>query len=166
MERDKFYPIGLDDVLPVPHLIWMSLNLIKLCVGIESAEQLQTYMEHRQKLHDAAGQVYEAIHTTRMNPKRAKELLDGGSLYWVIKGQIRARQKLLDLRQMTDSEGISRCQIVMDKELIFTQWQPRRPFQGWRYLPVEDAPADLSDGDDQDAMPLEFKQELSDLGLL
>lgn len=144
----------------------MSLNLIKLCVGIESAEELQGHIERREMLHDAAGETYEPIHTTRMIPKRKDELLDGGSLYWVIKGQVRARQKLVDIRPFTDGEGISRCHLVMDKKLVFTQWQPRRAFQGWRYLKPEDAPADLNEGEGAEDMPLEFKQELADLGLL
>lgn len=144
----------------------MTLHLIKLCVGIESTEHLQTYLEGQQALHDAAGTIYERKHTTRMVPKRRDELLDGGSLYWVIKGKVQARQKLLDIRPFNDEEGISRCDLVMDKELIITQWQPRRAFQGWRYLKVEDAPKDIEIGEGHDAMPIEFKQELADLGLL
>lgn len=144
----------------------MTLNLIKLCVGIENAEQLQSHIDRRLKLHEAAGELYEPIHTTRMVPKRKDELLDGGSLYWVMKGQVRARQKLVDIRPFTDGEGISRCHLVMDKELINTRWQPRRAFQGWRYLKPEDAPGDLVEGEGADDMPLEFQQELAKLGLL
>ncbi|MEW7008190.1 MULTISPECIES: DUF1489 family protein [unclassified Lentilitoribacter] len=144
----------------------MSLNLIKLCVGIESAEQLQELMVGRKAAHEAAGTTYEPIHTTRMLPKRRDELLDGGSLYWVMKGQVRARQKLVDIRPFTDGEGISRCDLVLSTDLVFTQWQPRRAFQGWRYLKVEDAPADLDHGQGADTLPLEVQRELAELGLL
>lgn len=144
----------------------MALNLIKLCVGIESAEQLQEHMTARKALHEAAGSVYEPTHTTRMMPKRKDELLDGGSLYWVMKGQVRARQTLVDVRQFIDGEGISRCDLVMAPDLIFTQWQPRRAFQGWRYLKVEDAPADLDHSEGADTLPLEVQRELAELGLL
>lgn len=144
----------------------MALNLIKLCVGVESAEQLQDYMVQRKALHEAAGTIYEPTHTTRMVPKRKDELLDGGSLYWVMKGQVRARQALVDIRPFTDGEGISRCDLILSRDLIFTQWQPRRAFQGWRYLKVEDAPADLDHSEGADVLPLEFQQELAELGLL
>lgn len=162
-ERTRF---SLDLGAKHNHPAIMSLNLIKLCVGIESAEELQDHIERRQMLHDAAGETYEPIHTTRMVPKRKDELLDGGSLYWVIKGQVRARQQLVDIRPFTDGEGISRCHLVMNKKLVFTQWQPRRAFQGWRYLKPEDVPADLSEGEGAEDMPLEFKLELANLGLL
>lgn len=144
----------------------MALNLIKLCVGIESAEQLQDFMAARKALHETTGSIYEPKHTTRMMPKRKDELLDGGSLYWVMKGQVRARQKFVDVRQFTDGEGISRCDLVLSPDLIFTQWQPRRAFQGWRYLKVEDAPPDLDNSGGADVLPLEFQQELAELGLL
>lgn len=157
---------SLDPIVKHKQFALMSLNLIKLCVGIETAEELQTHIERRQMLHDAAGETYEPIHTTRMVPKRKDELLNGGSLYWVIKGQVRARQQLVDIRPFTDDEGISRCHLVMSKELILTQWQPRRAFQGWRYLKPEDAPRDLCEGEGAEDMPLEFKLELANLGLL
>jgi hypothetical protein len=86
----------------------------------------------------------EQFHTTRMVPKRAAELLDGGSLYWVIKGNIQARQRLVDIRPFVDTDGISRCHLVLEPVLHETSWAPRRPFQGWRYLDPKDAPPDLS----------------------
>jgi hypothetical protein len=102
-----------------------------------------------------------------MVPKRMEELLDGGSLYWVIKGQVQARQKLLDIRTFTDGEGISRCHLVLGPEVIETSVQPRRAFQGWRYLPQEDVPRDINSlGAGISEMPADLRRELSELGLL
>lgn len=144
----------------------MTLHLLKLCVGIESPDELSERIAFRAAQCEAAGQIYEPMHTTRMIPKRKDELLNGGSLYWVMKGQIRARQKLIDIRPFTDSEGISRCHLVLDRELVYTSLQPRRAFQGWRYLKQNDAPADISGDQHDEDIPISFKQELSDLGLL
>lgn len=105
-------------------------------------------------------------HTTRMVPKRGKELLDGGSLYWVIKGNIQARQHLADIRPFTDKDGIKRCDLVLEPRLILTQWQPKRAFQGWRYLKAEDAPSDLGNGSGVASLPPELRIELANLGLL
>tara|TARA_R110002020_G_scaffold35743_8_gene107817 strand:- start:2252 stop:2689 length:438 start_codon:yes stop_codon:yes gene_type:complete len=145
----------------------MALHLLKLCVGAESIEDLQHWIARRLAAMKAAGQAPEQFHTTRMLPKRAAELVDGGSLYWVIKGNIQARQRLLDIRPFTDAEGISRCDLVLEPVLHETFLAPRRPFQGWRYLDPDDAPRDLggSGGEDGD-LPAELKRELAGLGLL
>ncbi|MEP4433708.1 MAG: DUF1489 family protein, partial [Hyphomicrobiales bacterium] len=92
----------------------MPLNLIKLCVGAESIEDLDRWIAQRAAIAKAAGVQSEHAHTTRMMPKRRDELLDGGSLYWVIKGNVQARQRLLDVRPFTDGQGISRCDLVME----------------------------------------------------
>ncbi len=144
----------------------MTLNLLKLCVGADSVEDHKRWVEHRLAAQKAAGATPEQLHTTRMVPKRAEELLDGGSLYWVIKGNIQARQRLLDIRPFVDSTGISRCHLVLEPVLHETAWAPRRPFQGWRYLDPDDSPPDLaSDGDSAD-LPAELRRELAGLGLL
>lgn len=143
----------------------MSLNLLKLCVGAESAEDLEGWIEQRMAARRAAGEPQEQMHTTRMVPKRVGELLGGGSLYWVIKGGIQCRQRLLEIRPFTDGEGIGRCHLVLEPVVRRTEWQPRRPFQGWRYLTPVDAPADVgADGDE--AMPAPLRRELAELGLL
>lgn len=150
----------------IAHAYIMTLHLLKLCVGIENPDELLERISFRAAQCHAEGQIYEPVHTTRMIPKRKEELLDGGSLYWVMKGQIRARQKLIDIRPFTDAEGISRCHLVLDRELVYTSLQPKRAFQGWRYLKGNDAPSDIS-GEQHDAdMPMSFRQELADLGLL
>ena len=101
-----------------------------------------------------------------MVPKRVDELLDGGSLYWVIKGNVQIRQRLSDIRPFTDDNGIRRCDLVLEPNLILTEWQPRRAFQGWRYLKQEDAPPDLATTTGAHSLPPELRVELSNLGLL
>jgi len=143
------------------------LHLIKLCVGCDSAEELAGWIEQRMKQRKARSEKPEHIHTTRMAPKRAEELLDGGSLYWVIKGQIAAREKLRDVRPFRDKDGINRCRLVLEPKLVLVEPRPYRAFQGWRYLDPKDAPRDL----DRAApgaknMPEPLRRELRELGLL
>ncbi|MBX3598470.1 MAG: DUF1489 family protein [Rhizobiaceae bacterium] len=145
----------------------MSLNLIKLCVGCDSVEELEEWIAFRLQERQRNGEPAEQLHTTRMVPTKAPELTDGGSLYWVIKGNVQCRQRLLEVRPFTDAEGTSRCHLVLEPRVFRTVWQPRRAFQGWRYLKAEDAPADL--GKREKAvmeMPSKLRQELAELGLL
>ena len=137
----------------------MTLHLIKLCVGADSVEDLQQWIDWRINCFG------EQVHTTRMQPKRADEIIGEGSLYWVIKGQVLCRQKLIGVRPFTDGEGISRCDLIL--EPVIHRVQPRRkgPFQGWRYLTAEDAPPDLDSGATK-GMPPELAKELAELGLL
>ncbi|MBB3234670.1 DUF1489 family protein [Phyllobacterium endophyticum] len=145
----------------------MALNLVKLCVGCSAIEELAAWIDFKLDERRRAGLPAEQFHTTRMVPKRAEELLDGGSLYWVIKGNIQCRQQLTDIRTFTDDEGISRCHLVLDPRIIATEWQPRRAFQGWRYLTSEDAPFDEGHGKIGRAkLPPELRNELAALGLL
>ncbi|RAK32325.1 hypothetical protein C7374_102331 [Falsochrobactrum ovis] len=144
----------------------MALHLVKLCVGCDSIEDLAAWIDFRFAEQRAAGLIPEQFHTTRMVPKRVDELLDGGSLYWVIKGKVQCRQKLLDIRPFTDEQGIGRCHFVLEPRIIPTQWQPRRAFQGWRYLAEDQAPADEISGQSGQALPAELRQELAELGLL
>ncbi|TKB04000.1 MAG: DUF1489 family protein, partial [Mesorhizobium sp.] len=81
-----------------------------------------------------AGEPAEHYHTTRMVPTRGAEITDGGSLYWVIKGNVQCRQLITEIQTFTDDEGIGRCRLILDPEVVRTDWQPRRAFQGWRYL--------------------------------
>jgi hypothetical protein len=142
----------------------MALHLIKLCVGCDSVEDLAAWIEQRQKAKRRRGGRPEHVHVTRMVPRRISELLDGGSLYWVIKGTVQARQRLLDIQPFVDSDGIGRCRLVLEPKLIRTEWQPRRPFQGWRYLSANDAPRDLKKGSGDD-LPAALRAELAELGL-
>jgi hypothetical protein len=100
-----------------------------------------------------------------MTPKRAGEILDGGSLYWVIKGQIAARQRLLAFREVKKN-GVPHCGLVYDKELVSVVARPRRAFQGWRYLEDQDAPPDLARTKGAKGLPEKLQRELAALGLL
>lgn len=139
------------------------INLVKLCVGAEGPADLEQWQ--RQRAAERADGLPR--HVTRMWPRREAALLAGGSLYWVFKGVILARQRVLRLDEAMGADGIRRCAIVLDPVLHRTAPAPRRPFQGWRYLAPEDAPADLDAlpsglGD----MPAEMLAELRQLGLL
>lgn len=145
----------------------MALHLLKLCVGADTIQDLRDWVAQRALTAIAAGLEPHSTHTTRMVPKRVEELLADGSLYWVIKGQVMARQKLLDIESFTGGDGIGRCNLVLGPEVIETMPQPRRPFQGWRYLLPDDAPSDLGSlGADVMAMPEDLRRELAELGLL
>ncbi|MBN2760910.1 MAG: DUF1489 domain-containing protein [Rhodobacteraceae bacterium] len=139
-----------------------SLHLIKLCVGAETVEDLLDWQRNPR----AKGPDGLPRHITRMWPKRAEDLLAGGSLYWVFKGAILARQRILRLDEVLGGDGITRCAIVLDPEVVRTTAATRRPFQGWRYLKAEDAPRDLSKarkGDDN--LPPELDAMLAEIGL-
>ena len=142
----------------------MTLHLIKLCVGCDSIDDLTEWITLRMKEKRLAGEPLEHMHTTRMVPKRIAELLEGGSLYWVIKGKVQVRQRFLDIRPFVDSDGIGRCRLVLEPKVVPTEWQPKRPFQGWRYLPASDAPPDISRGR-RGQLPPELSAELAALGL-
>ncbi|OQP87943.1 hypothetical protein BTR14_00145 [Rhizobium rhizosphaerae] len=143
----------------------MALHLIKLCVGADSIEDLREWVSERALSAIAAGLEPHSAHVTRMVPKRMDEILDGGSLYWVIKGQVQARQRIVDITPFTDNEGIGRCRLVLGPEVVETAFQPRRPFQGWRYLVEKDVPQDLAAAGGAE-LPAELRRELAELGLL
>ena len=107
----------------------MPLHIIKLCVGCESIADLEGWIAETSAERRRRKQPDEQVHTTRMMPKRIPELLEGGSLYWVIKGMIACRQTILDLRQVTGSDGISRCAIVLDQKVVPVEPRAMRPFQ-------------------------------------
>jgi len=145
----------------------MSLHLIKLCVGCDSITDLQEWIEENRAHFHRLGRDYEQTHTTRMVPKRIDELLGGGSLFWVIRGQVACRQALLDVRPFTDADGIGRCRLVLEPKLVPVAPRPFRPFQGWRYLTTKDAPRDIdSRTGDLAVMPEDMRRELAELGLL
>lgn len=144
----------------------MTLHIVKLCVGIESTDHLLQSMAYRLSQAKARGRPPELFHTTRMIPKKSQELIEGGSLYWVIKGNIQARQKILDIRPFQDIDGIKRCNFIVDHKLILTEWHPRGAFQGWRYLKGEDAPSDLSEDATSRDIPSKMRADLLELRLI
>jgi hypothetical protein len=138
------------------------LNIVKLCVGATSVEDLLDW--HRAHRHIWAKGTTR--HVTRMYPKKVAELLEGGSLYWVIKGVILARQSILDLTELRGDDGILRCGIILDEQVIRTEPAPRRAFQGWRYLEPSQAPRDLPQGRvAEDVLPDDLARALSEIGL-
>jgi hypothetical protein len=145
----------------------MPLHLIKLSVGTESVADLEDWIQKKLKEKRRRGQKAERIHTTRMVPKRAEELTDRGSIFWVIRGQIMCRERILDIRPFTDKDGIGRCRLVLDPKCILVEPRPRSAFQGWRYLEDKEAPRDLSRVAPGAAkMPEQMRRELRELGLL
>lgn len=138
------------------------LNIVKLCVGAASVQDLLDW-------HGAHRHIWPSgttRHITRMQPKRSPEVLDGGSLYWVIKGVILARQRFLDLTELRGEDGILRCGFILDAEVVLTAPAPRRAFQGWRYLAPIDSPPDLPKGRNTEmALPDDLARALADFGL-
>ena len=138
------------------------IHLVKLCVGAESVEDLLAWHASQRGRWPAG----TTVHVTRMWPKRADALLAGGSLYWVIRGAIRARQRLIRLDEAPGAGGAPHCALVLDARVVRTETVPRTPFQGWRYLAPSHAPRDLADGRARDdGLPPALAAALADLGL-
>ncbi len=141
----------------------MALHIVKLCVGAQSIEDLSERVRRSAAENRKVGRGDVHAHVTRMHPRRQDELLDGGSIYWVIKGLILARQKIVGFEGRVGADGVNRCAIMLAPNVIPTEPAPKRAFQGWRYLRNEDAPKD-ADGVAQGGQAL--RMELAELGLL
>ncbi|MFC7705371.1 DUF1489 family protein [Plastorhodobacter daqingensis] len=138
------------------------VNILKLCVGAERVEDLIEWQAERRA---QLGRDH-ALHITRMWPKRAAEVLAGGSIFWVFKGVILARQRIIGLEEITGADGILRCGLQLDPEVVRTEAAPRRPFQGWRYLDPKDSPRDLAAGRaHEEALPPELSAALAEIGV-
>jgi hypothetical protein len=145
----------------------MTLHLIKLCVGADSLADLRGWMEARVREAAQRGAPRRHAHITRMTPKRSETLIDGGSLYWVIKGLVAARQRLVAVEPFMDAHGIGRCKLWLDGEVVAVAPRPMRAFQGWRYYEPKEAPPDLDESQPGvAAMPETLRRELASLGLL
>lgn len=139
------------------------MHLQKLSVGTETVEDLTAWQATRR------AQTPDGLprHVTRMWPKREAELLDGGSIFWVIKGMILCRQSIVRLDEYDSADGVRRCAIVLDPEVVRVAATPRRPFQGWRYLQPDDAPPDLSKTrQGEEPLPPELSAALAEIGIL
>lgn len=135
------------------------LHLMKLCVGCDGPDEL---MQWQRRFGDG-----HAVHVTRMWPKREDELLAGGSIFWVFKGVMLARQRIVRLDEHRQDDGIRRCALILDRAMIAVTAVPRRPFQGWRYLDAADAPADMPRGREGDAaLPPQMAAALAEMGLV
>jgi hypothetical protein len=135
----------------------MPLHLIKLCVGADTPEDLRVWRVQR-----AAGGFRPIVHT-RQTPKRVDEIVDGGSLFWVFKGQVLVRQSVMAIETLGEGPT-KRCEILLADAMIRTAPQPRRAFQGWRYLDPKDAPPDLPMGGGDETIPQDLARELRELG--
>lgn len=150
----------------------MTVHLIKLCVGVSDVGHLVKEHDRLAKKAQRRNKPVEDSHWTRMFPKRADEVLDGGSLFWVIRGVIRVRHRILRLDEVSDAQGQAYCAIVYDPKVILVEPRPRRAFQGWRYLETDDAPRDLpnqrramTSALSETDMPPKMLAELRELGL-
>jgi hypothetical protein len=145
----------------------MTVHLIKLCVGCDSVRELEDWIKEKLRAKRKKREKPEHIHRTRMVPKRAEELIEGGSLYWVIRGEILCRQRVRAVRPFVDKDGVGRCGIVLDPKLVLVEPRAHRAFQGWRYLAPRDAPRDLEKREKGVvAMPETLRRELRELGLM
>ena len=145
-----------------------SVNIVKLAVGIQSVEELA--LIQRRFLNQPTVQTSKGFyHSTKLMPKKHDAIVESGSLYWVIKGVICARQKIVEIIKQEDSDGIKRCRIYLEDSIIKTTPIRKRPFQGWRYLKKNKTPADIIDpitGTFHDDIPLEVQRQLLEVGLL
>ena len=137
----------------------MTVHLKKLSVGSQSLETLRAWQVLR------LSETGRLIHVTRNRPRRAEEILDGGSIYWIIKGVMSARQNIIDLAEVQRADGRIACGLVLSPDLVATVPKKMRIFQGWRYLETEDAPGDLTDPVDE-SLPPALVVELRELGVL
>ena len=145
----------------------MPIHLIKLCVGADSLDDLRQWMADRMAEARRRGAPLRHAHVTRMTPKRAADIVDGGSLYWVIKGQISARQAIVAIEPFMDADGTGRCRLWLDRHVIAVAPRPMRAFQGWRYYEAKSAPPDIDETQAGFAdMPEALRRELAGLGLL
>ena len=140
----------------------MTVHLKKLCVGAKDVDELFRRQIFIREKYD------ETVHITRMHPKRYEELIDGGSIYWIFKGYIRARQNILNMSRYIGEDKINRCKILLSEEIMLTTPKKSRPFQGWRYLKNNDIPKDdiVYDPLSYDNSSEELISELSKLGLV
>jgi hypothetical protein len=145
----------------------MTVHLVKLCVGVDTVQELADWQAERLKRFKREKKRPELCHRTLQTPRRREEVLDGGSLYWVIKGFISVRQRVVDLRPDIKDDGTVCCGIVLDPQLVPTRVHPRRAFQGWRYLEAADAPADAGGlAEAVDDMPPGMREALRELRLI
>ncbi|ACI50424.1 conserved hypothetical protein [Gluconacetobacter diazotrophicus PA1 5] len=147
------------------------LHMVKLAVGIASIDDLA----HRQRtMMEGAGDGLDGTHAdgrpwlrTRMYPRRAEEILQGGSLYRVIGGMILCRQRIADIRPDVREDGAACALVVLAPAIVPVVPRPMRPFQGWRYLRPADAPPDLgAGGGDATALPEALRRDLAGLCLI
>lgn len=145
----------------------MTVHIVKMAVGINSVDHLIDVQSERLRQAQDAGGAGVLRHLTRNTPRRAEEILDAGSIYWIIKGYIRARQPITGFGEAMGRNGRPRCALILDPKLVRTELVPHRPIQGWRYMEPPAAPRDLTrKSAAKTSMPDEMEAELRALGLL
>ena len=140
------------------------IHLQKLSVGSESIDTLAAWQKQVVARRVKKGETPHHVHVTRMFPKQKDALLDGGSIFWVIKGLIQCRNRIVALEEVRKKDGTKACAIMMDPELVAVVPTPKRPFQGWRYLQTDAAPADLTEVSGGVDLPPELRSKLVDIG--
>lgn len=138
----------------------MALHMLKIAAGVSDLAELKELQKERKNERG----VYAFY--TRNRPKREEEILDGGSVYWVVKGQVQARQKIKSFRAIVNRRGRPAVLVAFGAKLTPTAWRPHRPFRGWRYLEAKDAPKDMAKGAKTKGLPPKMAAELRELGLL
>lgn len=144
----------------------MTVHLVKMAVGIESLDHLRRVQKERLRQARESGGLAKLRHLTRNTPRRAAEVLDGGSMFWIIKGYMRVRQRILGFDEVAGRDGRPRCAIILDPTLVRTALVPHRPMQGWRYMEPVAAPGDASGPSEDVTLPDRMAAELRSLGLL
>lgn len=146
----------------------MCVNFLRTGVGVQSIHHLHEIQSTYRQFND--GEKNYAFLTTRRTPIRANDILNGGSVYWIINRQICARQQVVDIQTLQDDEGKNFCRILMNPTIIMTSPTAHRHIQGWRYLTPEKAPSDLHpfdpNEDEIDNINPDFAKELAEAGLL
>ena len=142
----------------------MVLHIVKLAVGIKDIAHLE------QKQNARMNRDGILVHTTRNTPIKLREILNGGSIFWVIKKFVRIRQRITRIETRVDIVGRRSCSLVLDPDLVKTELREFRAFQGWRYFRDEEIPQDLNKIENScranGELPLELQLELKTLGLL
>lgn len=144
------------------------IHLLRPCVGVHSIEQLAQIQAHERRI-DTGPMAGHAYFTTRNMPKRANELVNGGSIYWIIKNVIQVRQAIEDVQQQEDEGGRKFCLALLNPQLVRLQPRQQRGFQGWRYLQPEKAPDDIGPyvmGEADHQPPADMAEALRAAGLL
>ena len=144
------------------------VNLVKIAVGVTTVEELSLRQTEFLKRNNDQNFPY-FYHSTRMMPKKHDDIISNGSLYWVIKGAICARQKVLDIVKFEDTDGKKRCKIYLAAEIVKTRPVKKRPFQGWRYLKKHITPEDLNEpikANFDSNIPIDIQKQLLEIGVL
>ena len=143
----------------------MALHILKVAAGVSSLEHLRQVVDRYSYMDAELGHIMHM--SSRNTPRRMGEVLDGGSVFWIIKRAIVARADLIAIREVVREDGKKGCQMCIRPNVIPTIPQPKRGFQGWRYLKHDDAPQDLeSDAPSSGTGSPELARELKSLGLI